>query len=126
MIARCRRPWWALVLVGFCLLLGPATANAAEVLQVRSGSLLLVGDHNRSYSVELACLAVEPEQQPAAIDWLRRQLPRRSRVNLRPIGNHDGILLARVQKLVDRSDLASGLIAAGLASPIHDANGCTG
>ena len=106
------------------LLLAPAVAAAAEVLQVRTATLLQVGDSNRSYGVELACVAVEPEQQQPAIDWLRQQLPRRSRVNLRPMGNHDGILLARVQKLGDATDLGAGLIEAGLASPIHDANGC--
>ena len=101
-------------------------AAAAEVLQVRTATLLQVGDSNRSYSVELACVAVEPDQQQPAIDWLRQQLPRRSRVNLRPIGNHDGVLLARVQKLGDATDLGSGLIEAGLASPTPLANGCPG
>jgi hypothetical protein len=102
----------------------PAMAAAAEVLQVRDATLLQVGDSNRSYSVELACVAVEPGERDAAIAWLREQLPRRSRVNLRPIGNHDGILLARVQKLGDANDLGSGLITAGLASPTPLANGC--
>ena len=119
----------ALLLGLACLLpvglLAPAAAAAAEVLQVRTATLLQVGDSNRSYSVELACVAVDPAQQQPAIDWLRQQLPRRSRVNLRPMGNHDGILLARVQKLGEATDLGSGLIAAGLASPIHDANGCS-
>jgi hypothetical protein len=102
----------------------PAMAAAAEVLQVRDATLLQVGDSNRSYSVELACVAVEPGERDGAIAWLREQLPRRSRVNLRPIGNHDGILLARVQKLGDANDLGSGLITAGLASPTPLANGC--
>ncbi len=119
----------ALLLGLACLLpvglLAPTAAAAAEVLQVRSATLLQVGDSNRSYSVELACMAVDAEQQQPAIDWLRQQLPRRSRVNLRPMGNHDGILLARVQKLGETTDLGGGLIAAGLASPTDDANGCS-
>ena len=106
------------------ILVAPGIAAAAEVLQVRTATLLQVGDSNRSYSVELACVAVDPHQQQPAIDWLRQQLPRRSRVNLRPMGNHDGILLARVQKLGDANDLGTGLIAAGLASSLDDTNGC--
>lgn len=112
----------ALTLVlGLALLLpallgSPAMAAAAEVLQVRTATLLQVGDSNRSYSVELACVAVDADQQQPAIDWLRQQLPRRSRVNLRPIGNHDGLLVARVQKLGNETDISSGLISAGLAS----------
>ena len=82
------------------ILLTPGAASAAEVLAVRSATLLQVGDSNRTYTVELACLAVAPEQQQQALAWLRRELPRRSRVNLRPLGSHDGILLARVQNSV--------------------------
>lgn len=93
-----------------------APASAAEVLQVRSGSLLQVGDRNRTYTVELACVSVDDEQQSDAIAWLRQQLPRRRRVNLRPVGSSNGQLVARVTPLGDDSDLNDGLIAAGLAT----------
>ncbi|MCX5930639.1 MAG: hypothetical protein NTW83_02070, partial [Cyanobacteria bacterium] len=46
------------------LLLDPMAAQpagAAEVLQVRSGVLLQVGDQNRSYPVQLGCISVTPE-----------------------------------------------------------------
>ncbi|MEB3352434.1 MAG: hypothetical protein VKM01_08940 [Cyanobacteriota bacterium] len=105
-----------LLLVGPLLLGSPAWA--AEVLQVREATLLQVGDHNRSYPVALACLQLEPEQRQPAIEWLRQQLPRRTKVNLRPIGSRDGVLLARVSPLGGRTtDLAEGLVAAGLAQP---------
>jgi hypothetical protein len=101
------------------LLVLPAASQAAEVLQVRSGNLLQVGDHNRSYSVELACLSLSDDGDAAAASWLRRELPRRTRVNLRPVSSHDGTLVARVQRLTGSgttaSDLTDGLIAAGLA-----------
>jgi hypothetical protein len=101
------------------LLVLPAASQAAEVLQVRSGNLLQVGDHNRSYSVELACLSLPADGDAAAASWLRRELPRRTRVNLRPVSSHDGTLVARVQRLTGSgttaSDLTDGLIAAGLA-----------
>ncbi len=103
------------------LLLDPLAAlpaAAAEVLQVRSGVLLQVGDQNRSYPVQLGCISVTPEQSGAAEDWLRQELPRRTRVNLRPLGSADGVLLARVQVLRGGDDLGSGLISAGLAQPL--------
>ena len=43
-----------LVLIGVLLLLWAVPVQAAEVLQVRSSSLLQVGDHNRTYTVALA------------------------------------------------------------------------
>ena len=98
------------------LLIGGSPAWAAEVLQVRTPSLLQVGDHNRTYTVELPCLSVRDDKQGEALAWLRQQLPRRQRVNLRPVGSRDGQLLARVIPLGSELDLSSGLIAAGLAS----------
>ncbi|MBD2549025.1 hypothetical protein H6G65_05410 [Microcystis elabens FACHB-917] len=97
------------------LIAGPGAAVAAEVYQVRSGSLLQVGDGNRSYPVELACMDLVPGQEAEAIGWLRQALPRRTRVNLRPMGQRDGTLLARVSLIGDGSDIGDGLIAAGLA-----------
>ncbi|MBD2719748.1 hypothetical protein [Synechococcus sp. FACHB-909] len=95
----------------------PGAAAAAEVFQVRSGTLLQVGDGNRSYPVELACMELAPGQETEAISWLRQVLPRRTRVNLRPMGQRDGTLLARVSLLAGGDDIADGLIAAGLARP---------
>ncbi len=96
-------------------------AAAAELLQVRGATLLQLGDQNRSYTVRLACVSVAEAQQTEAVAWLRQAAPRHTRVNLRPMGQSQGVLLARVQTLAgpqNRSagtDLGSGLIAAGLA-----------
>lgn len=121
-----------LTLVGVVLsilLMGLQPVQAAEVLQVRSATLLQIGDGNRSYPVRLACLEVAPEDQEQAQQWLRSRLPRQTRVNLRPIGALDGTLVARVTPLPRAgrpasatqapvgSDLTAGLIAAQLASP---------
>ena len=97
------------------LLVLPPQAFAAEVLQVRSATLLQIGDRNRNYSVQLACVQVDPEDEPQAQDWMRRALPRRRRVNLRPEGSADGVLLARVTPIGDDLDLGSALVSEGLA-----------
>ena len=77
---------------------------------------------NRSYTVQLACVEVAEAQQAEAVTWLRQAVPRHTRVNLRPMGQNQGVLLARVQPLApgrgsksQSTDLGSGLIAAGLA-----------
>lgn len=104
------------VLTGLLLLLWAVPVQAAEVLQVRSSSLLQVGDRNRTYTVALACSKVDPSQEAEATAWLRQELPRRRKVNLRPVGSSEGQLMARVTPIGAESDLSSGLIAAGLAS----------
>ena len=107
-----------LVLIGVLLLLWavPVPVQAAEVLQVRSSSLLQVGDHNRTYTVALACSAVDASQEAEATAWLRQELPRRRKVSLRPVGSSEGQLMAMVTPIGAERDLSTGLIAAGLAS----------
>ena len=105
------------LLLALLVLAAPAMASAAEVLQVRGATLLQVGDGNRSSPVRLACLQELPDHQDDATLWLRQELPRRTRVNLLPAGQRDGVLLARVVKLDGQLDLGQGLIEAGLAQP---------
>ena len=113
--------WWlvrisVVIAAAFSLmLLLPFQAFAAEVLQVRSATLLQVGDSNRNYSVQLACVEVAPDDEQQAQDWLRHAVPRRRRVNLRPEGSADGVLLARVTPIGDDLDLGSALVSEGLA-----------
>jgi hypothetical protein len=110
----------ALLLLPAFLIGGAAPASAAEVLQVSGPDRLLIGDRNRSALVQLGCIAVTPGSEAAAQAWLRLRLPRHTRVNLRPLAeDEDGVLVARVSGLQrDTGDLAEGLVAAGLASPL--------
>lgn len=117
-----RPPLWPLLLA-LLVLLWPGCALAAEVLQVREADLLLIGDHNRTYSVRLACAEPIPGHEAEAVDLLRHQLRRRQRVNLMPMGSRDGLLLARVRPLGDDRDLAQQLVAAGFARTV---DGCPG
>ena len=75
-----------------------------------------IGDRNRNYSVRLACVAVDPANEEAAVDLLKKAVPRRKRVNLRPEGNEDGVLIARVTPLDADQDLGLSLVTNGLAT----------
>ena len=105
------------------MLLSAVPVQAAEVLQVRSSSLLQVGDHNRTYTVALACSAVDASQEVEATAWLRQELPRRRKVNLRPVGSSGGQLTAWVTPIGAERDLSSGLIAAGFGSNTCEVDG---
>ncbi len=94
----------------------PSQIFAAEILQVRSSSLLLIGDHNRTYTVRIACLQVEPSKEEDVRDWLKEKLPRRTRVNLYPRGSIDGILVAGIKPIGSSEELIQDLIFEGLAS----------
>ena len=89
--------------------------NAAEILQVTSSSVLLIGDHNRTYTVKLACTEVSPELEEKSVKWLKKQLPRHTKVNLKPKGSVDGVLVAKVIPFDSNVDITEKYISEGLA-----------
>jgi hypothetical protein len=114
--------------LGCTLLWSPGEARAAEIFGVPGPTLLRVGDQNRGYLVELACLAVEEANSQEAVAWLRRHGPRGTKVNLRPVSEHDGLLVAQVRVLTSGLDLGEGLVAEGWATavPCPEATGGAG
>ena len=99
----------------FIIIYNPIEALAAQILQVRSSSLLQIGDSNRSYTVKLACAKVFPEKEQLAKEFLKSELPRNKRINLRPQGSVDGVLIARIQGIRGEYDLSERLIIEGFA-----------
>jgi hypothetical protein len=97
--------------------IGPSRVEAAEILGVPGPTRLRVGDQNRGYLVDLACVSVAEADRQPALEWIRRHGPRGARVTLRPAGQRDGVLVAAVRVLREDLDLGEGLVAEGLASP---------
>ena len=92
-----------------------AKVYAAEILQVSSSSVLLIGDNNRTYTVKVACTEISPDLEEKSIDWLKKQLPRHTKVNLKPKGSLDGVLVARVIPFNSNIDISEKYINEGLA-----------
>ncbi len=88
---------------------------AAEVLQVSSSSVLLIGDNNRTYTVKIACTEISPELEEISVNWLKKKLPRNTKVNLKPKGSVDGVLVAKVINLNSNIDITEEYINEGLA-----------
>ena len=96
----------------FCFYL---EVDAAEILQVTSSSVLLIGDHNRNYTVKLACAEISPDLEEKSIKWLKQELPRHTKVNLKPKGSIDGVLVAKVIPFNSNIDITEKYINEGLA-----------
>ena len=90
--------------------------HAAEILQVTSSSVLLIGDHNRTYTVKLACTEISPDLEEKSLVWLKKQLPRHTKVNLKPKGSVDGVLVAKVIPFDSNIDITEKYINEGLAT----------
>ena len=94
----------------------PVNLFAAEVLYVKSSSLIQIGDRNRTFTVKIACIEVDPLQEDETLIWLKSELRRKTRINFMPKGTIDGILLARVNLIESKKDLAQTLADKGLAN----------
>lgn len=89
------------------------------MLQISGPDRVLLGDRNRTSLVLLACIKVIDGAEVEARALLRQRLPRNRRVNLRPIGERDGLLVARISPLAaEGGDLSDALVAAGLARSV--------
>ena len=97
----------------FCFL---SRVYAAEILQVSSSSVLLIGDNNRTYTVKLACTEISPDLEEKSVNWLKKQLPRHTKVNLKPKGSVGGVLVAKVIPFNNNIDIAEKYINKGLAT----------
>ena len=47
---------------------------AAEILQVSSSSVLLIGDNNRTYTVKIACTKISSDLEERSVKWLKKEL----------------------------------------------------
>ena len=102
------------------LLFLPFSSSAAEVLQIRDSTNLQIGDRNRSYTVKLACVEVEPEKELSAMSWLKSNLKRGKKVNIKPEGLINGSLLARVIIIESKLELGNSLVENRLAKSTCD------
>jgi len=92
-----------------------SSVYAAEILQVSNSSVLLIGDNNRTYTVKIACTEISPDLEERSVEWLKQQLPRHTKVNLKPKGSIDGVLVAKVIPFNSDIDITEKYINEGLA-----------
>ena len=80
-------------------LLIPIQINSAEILQINHSNSVLVGDQNRNLSINLFCTEVEDENEQIAVNLLKRNFPRGTKVKIRPYGSKDDKLIAKIYKV---------------------------
>ena len=109
-IFRCIKILLCIVVV---IVLVPFRGLSAEILQISSASVFQIGDQNRNYKVRLECINIDASQEAAAVNWLRLELPRHSKVNILPKGYEDEILLAKIIKLKSNKDISKSMANLG-------------
>ena len=102
-----------------CLIfLNPLIVNSAEILQIKSSDTILVGDQNRSLTIRLFCVDVNENDEFKAINLLKSEFPRGSKVKIKPFGFKEDVLLAKVFNIKGTKEMTELLVVKNLSSEI--------
>ena len=82
------------LIIFFLVVLYPIRTYSAEILQINNSSSILVGDQNRDLPIELFCVEINNEDdEKIALNLLKKEFPRGSKVKIKPIGFKENILI---------------------------------
>ena len=90
--------------------MNPIVVNAAEILQIKSSNTILVGDQNRNLTIGLFCSDVNENDELEAINILKSEFPRGSKVKIKPYGFEENVLLAKVFNIKGTKEMTELLV----------------
>ena len=100
------------------IVINPLLVNSAEILQINKSNTILVGDQNRNLTIRLFCVDVNETDEFEAINLLKGEFPRGSKVKIKPFGLKDNLLLAKVFNIKGSKEMTELLVAKDLTSEI--------
>ena len=104
------------LIIFFLVVIYPIRAYPAEILQINSSSRILVGDQNRKLPIKLYCVDINDEyDEQIAINLLRKEFPRGSKVKIKPTGFKETTLEAKVFNINETKEMSELLIAKDLS-----------
>ena len=107
-----------ILIIIFLITLNPVIVNSAEILQIKNSNTILVGDQNRNLTIGLFCVDVNENDELEAINTLRDEFPRGSKVKIKPFGSKENVLLAKVFNIKGTKEMTELLVAKDLTSGI--------
>ena len=105
-----------LIIIIFLVVFYPIRINSAEILQINTSSSILVGDQNRNLPIKLFCVDIKDNDEQIAINLLRKEFPRGTKVKVKPIGFKENILVAKVFDINETKEMSKLLIAKDLTN----------
>ena len=107
------------ILILCCLVLfNPLVVNSAEILQIKSSNTIVVGDQNRNLTIGLFCVDVNENDEIEAINLIKSEFPRGSKVKIKPFGFKENVLLAKVFNIKGTKEMTELLVAKNLSTEI--------
>ena len=100
------------------IVFNPGIVNSAEILQIKSSNTILVGDQNRNLTIRLFCVDVNKNNELEAINLLKSEFPKGSKVKIKPFGFKENLLLAKVFNIDGTKEMTDILVAKDLTNEI--------
>ena len=100
------------------IVLNPLIVNSAEILQINNSNTILVGDQNRNLTIRLFCVDVNKNDELEAINLLKSEFPRGSKVKIKPFGFKENLLLAKVFNIKGTKEMSEILVSKDLTNEI--------
>ena len=95
-------------------MLYPFRVYPAEILQIKTSNGILIGDQNRNLTIRLFCADVNANDELEAINLLKQEFPRGTKVKIKPYGFKENILIAKVFNIKGTKEMSELLIAKDL------------
>ena len=80
---------------------------SAEILQINDSKTILIGDQNRNLVINLFCINVKERNEIKALELLKSNFPRGTKVKIKPYGKDGNNLLAKVYKVSDDKEMTN-------------------
>ena len=93
------------LLIFIFLVICPINTYSAELLQIKDVDSILVGDQNRSLNLSLYCIDIHENEKGKAIEILKRNFPRGTKVKIKPYGSDGDRLLAKIFRVDDEREM---------------------
>ncbi len=104
------------LIIFFLLVLYPIRTYSAEILQINNSSSILVGDQNRDLAIKLFCVEINNEDdEKIALNLLKKEFPRGTKVKIKPIGFKENTLTAKVFDINETKEMSDLLTAKNLS-----------
>ena len=94
-----------IILILIFLAFYPIKTYSAEILQIKDINTILVGDQNRSLYLSLYCIDINESEEVKAIEILKENFPRGTKVKIKPYGDNGNRLLARIFRVDDETEM---------------------
>ena len=104
------------LIIFFLIVFFPIRTYSAEILQINNSSSILVGDQNRELPIKLPCIDINNENdEKIAINLLKKEFPRGSKIKIKPMGFKENILVAKVFDINETMEMSDLLISEELS-----------